>query len=961
MRPAQVHRQNSAFIRSSALGEVHASPVIQEVTIARGNGTPRQIVKNGLFTQNTFKFPIHSNITITARLIGKGYFYATFDYNGQQHLAFVTPLTPKLTYTFSNEKKLVGLNFHISPTIPTHFSPTFMDTKSKTLLQRNPQTYNNLGFMPTPPEITDSAGDKWGGKINQHSWSYGRSNYEITPGQEVKYHANYDGGWIAHSSVYKYMAPGWECIQQPTAKVQVGQPHCIVTQLIGYRDTFGVGGEYHPYTNSGNSNVAWGDYASHFSGSNIRLMHQSFVSAYAIQADDADARVEQGKNNFSIQAYDAYDNGGVVPHQFEGSANFPTTQEYGADQNPDNYCAKVEWWNLDTNEWSSPAIHPPWDAKIRSNGTFAVYFRFPRQLSKNDEFYDLTPQWRLDITKYSYPSYDSTTKEVSYVRIGRPPVSGTTNDSVILKDEAGKEIRTSSEGPNYQVMICPEAKSQDGKRNAAEHQKRSYIRTTGGAVYSAVDPVAYSYSDNPDIIKAYWKNGNFKPGGTFMLLGKALDMFPGLWISTTSFKTKGKTPMDLQNQQWDIVRGAAQPNAYIADRLGQPNSMKLVDVDNATKVSEFQAQWDKCFEGVPLTKPILTAMLRGDQLPELEGITNTLLSGFLEEDPLRYETKYNGQIYKHSYTMALCTIPEGWWGPTIEIESIGEGDTPQITTKGPDQVYIGGNNFYFYIKEELVNLSDEIKYQVELEMKGYTAAEQFAASDLENPMVDVTFEAYKSRNETVAESINEEAEKERSKNWFLRTEQVNLRHKKFMFGGLNGAVVTDATNQYSADHHTSLDGISNNNVRQYGFDELYLVQGLGNQLSTVIMPPKETSSIPIKHSNVANFGNSGRAALKARAIGQGNPMKYSTEEKQDNDRPQQLGTAVDLALGFEDGAIKDAATTGAWVIGLLTLGGVLLKIKPMLDNMSTASARKREAKNRADSSEIDFLNKIDKK
>ena len=127
------------------------------------------------------------------------------------------------------------------------------------------------------------------------------------------------------------------------------------------------------------------------------------------------------------------------------------------------------------------------------------------------------------------------------------------------------------------------------------------------------------------------------------------------------------------------------------------------------------------------------------------------------------------------------------------------------------------------------------------------------------------------------------------------------------------------------------------------------------------MPPKETSSIPIKHSNVANFGNSGRAALKARAIGQGNPMKYSTEEKQDNDRPQQLGTAVDLALGFEDGAIKDAATTGAWVIGLLTLGGVLLKIKPMLDNMSTASARKREAKNRADSSEIDFLNKIDKK
>ena len=959
MRPSQVHRQNSAFIRSSALGEVHSSPVIQEVTIARGNGNPRQIVKNGLFTQNTFKFPIHSNITITARLIGKGYFYATFDYNGEQHLAFVTPLTPKLTYTFSNEKKLVGLNFHISPTIPTHLSPAFMDTKSKTLLQKNPQTYNNLGFMPTEPEVGDNTEKLWGGKINHHSWKWGRTNPSITPGEEVKYYANYDGGWIGSSSVYMYTAPGWECVQQTRANLQVGQPHCIVTQLIGYRDTFGVGGEYHPYTNIGNDNVAWGNYASHFSGSNIRLMQHTFVDAYGMNSDHPNANPRQGKNNFAIQNYYAYDNGGVVEQQFEGSANFPNSVENGAMQDPDQYCAKVEWWNLDTNEWSAPAIHPPWDAKIRSNGTFAVYFRFPRQLSENDEFYELTPQWRIDKTKYSYPRYDTTTKEAHYVRIGRPPISGT-QDSVVLKDEAGKEIRTSNESPNYQVMICPEAKTQGW--SIEEHQKRSYIRTTGYATFAAVDPVAYSYADNPDIIKAYWKDGNFKPGGTFMLLGKALDMFPGLWISTTSFKTKGKTPMDLRNQQSDMVRGEAQPNAYTADRLSQPRSMKLVDVDNAGKVASFKPQWDKCFEGVPLTKPILTAMLRGDQLPELEGITNTLLSGFLEDDPLRYETKYNGQTYKHSYTMALCTIPDGWWGPTIEIESIGDGPTPQITTKGPGEVYIGGDNFYAYIKEELVNLSDEIKYQLELEMKGYTAAEQFAASELENPMVDVTFESYKARNETVAESINDKSEQERSKNWFFRTEQVNLRHKKVMFGGINGTVVTDATNEYSADHHTSLDGISNNNVKQYGFDELYLVQGLGDQLSTVIMPPKEPSStVPVKHSNVANFGNSGRAALKARALGQGNPMKYSTEEKQDNDRPQQLGSAVDIALGFEDGAIKDATTTAAWLAGIALVVGAVLKVKPLFDNMSTASARKREARTRADTAEIDFLNKIDKK
>jgi hypothetical protein len=959
MRPSQLHRQNSAFVRSSALGEIHASPVIQEVTIARGNGASRVIVKDGHFTQNSFKFPIHSNITITARLIGKGYFYATFEFNGEQHLAFVTPVTPNLTYTFSNEKKLMGLNFHISPTIPTHFSPTYMDTKSKVLLQKNPQTYNNLGFIPIEPVTDNSTDDKWGGRLNEHKWKYGHSGSAITPGQEVRYWANYDGGWIGSSSMYKYTAPGWECVQQYTANLQVGQPHCIVTQLIGYRDTYGVGGEYHPYTNSGNTNVAWGDYATHFKGANIRLMQQSFVNTYAIKPGDATASPKQGRNNFFIQAYDDYDNGGVVANNFQGSYKFPTTVEAGAMQDPDKYCAKVEWWNPTTNEWSLPAIYPPWDPRVRSNGTFAVYFRFPRQLSENDEFYDLTPQWRLDKTLLSYPRYNSLSDDVQYARIGRPSVAGGSK-SVALQDAAGNEIRTSSESPFYQVMICPEAKSEDGKYDAADYQKKSYIRTSGDCVYAAVDPVAYSYADNPDIIKAYWKDGNFKPGGTFMLLGKALDMFPGLWVSTKSFSSKGNTPMDLQSQQFDMVRGEPQPNAHIADRVPQPKSMKLVNVDIQKKVNEFQPHWDKCFPGVPLTKSILTALLRGDQLPELEGITNTLLSGFLEDDPLRYETKYEGQTYKHSYTMSLCTIPEGWWGPTIEIESIGEGDSPQITTKSPDKVYIGGNNFYEYIKEEHVNLSDEIKYQVAIEAQGYTAAEQFAASELENPMVDVTFDAYKSRNETVAEAINDQSKEEQKKNWFLRTEQVKFRHRKFSL--LGAPTITDATQQYSADHHTSLDGISPNNVKQYGFDELYLVQGLGNQLSTVIMPPKEPSgSIPIKHSNVANFGNSGRAALKARALGQGNPMKYSTEEKQDNDRPQQLGTLTDQALGFEDGAINNAITTGMVVGGIAIALGAVLKVKPMLDNMSTAASRKREARTRADTAEIDFLNKINKK
>ena len=103
-------------------------------------------------------------------------------------------------------------------------------------------------------------------------------------------------------------------------------------------------------------------------------------------------------------------------------------------------------------------------------------------------------------------------------------------------------------------------------------------------------------------------------------------------------------------------------------------------------------------------------------------------------------------------------------------------------------------------------MADEIAAQLALEEAGLTAAEQFAASELENPMVDITFEAYKNRNETVKESVNEDPQKE-DKHWLFRTEQVSLKHRKVSLLGSAGTV-TDVTDRYSADHITSLDGLS---------------------------------------------------------------------------------------------------------------------------------------------------------
>lgn len=944
MRQAHLHRQNSAFVRSSSLGEVHAKPVIQEVTIARGNSNPRLIVKDGHIMTNSFDFPIYSKVTFNAKLIGAGYFYATFDYDGQQYLAFVTRVESKVTYTIDIEKKLVDLSFHISPTIPTHYSPAFIDSASSSLLRNNPQSFNQLGFVPTEPALTSSASDTWNGKLNDHSWKYGRSGSDITKGSKVRWRPNYDAGWLGASGMYKYIeGQGWECIQQNIANLQVGQPHCIVGQLVGFRDTWGPGGEYQPYSDD-DDDYGWSGGKS-IRGDRVRLMNFNYRNEYGSKGSKW-----YNKNKHAIQS-----SGGKVNLNFRGDYHFPITD----DKEEDKFCAKVEWWNPETNVWSAPAVHPTWTAPLDPQGAFVFYFRFPRQLTEEDEFYEKTPQWQIPLTWDCYPS-GSPGETPAYSRIGRPTKKGT-KDHITLEypPGSGNTMRATKETPFYCIMIAPESKSDDGDNK----QKHGYISTSGDIVYAAVDPYAYSYADNPDIVKAYWKAGNFKAGGTFMLLGKALDFFPGFWVSTKSLATKGSTPMDLQSQQHDFIRGEHPQNKFTADKLPQPRSMKAVDIDNPAKVAQFQPQWDKCFPGVPLTKSVLTAILRGDSLPELEGVEYDLIPGFLEDDPLRYETTYAGQKYKHSYTLSLCTIPEGWWGPSVEITQIGEGATATFESKGPKSLYFGGANFYYYIKEEEVNLASEIEYQLQLEAQGLTAAEQFAASELENPMVDITFDAYKARNETVAESVN--AEPQKDKNWFFRTQQVRYRHQKFSL--LGGTTVSDVTDRYSADHTTSLDGLTDKNVRQYGFDDLYVIEGLNGSPSMVMMPPAEPSSeVPIMHSNVADFGNSSRGALKARALGQGNPMKYSTEEKQENSKVQQLGvipigpTVLETALGFEEGTMKNFFITTTAVAGFALGGYALLNLAPLIFRIKATRARGIEAKYAADTAEIKFLSEVKK-
>ncbi|MBK38590.1 MAG: hypothetical protein CMB45_06345 [Euryarchaeota archaeon] len=969
MRSSFAHRHNTAFARSSSLGEIHAAPVIEEVTMRRGNGATKTIVKDGKIFQQNFGYRRHDIVTVKAKLIGKGYFYATSVRGTEEYLLFVTPVYRKLNYPLQLEIPLEGLNFHISPTIPTHLNTTYLDGASRLLLRSNPSAYSSLGFMPSEPKTQptqkmlefalknpllkhryegieiDETWDEntWHGEVATHSWRYGRTGTEVTRGEDIKWIQNYDGGWCAGGSIYKYVpGKGWETFQQSQVVAQVGQPHCIVLQMVGYKDTAGIGGEYHYYQGNGRSstNTTW-KYGDRYSGSKIRIMNLDFAHAYG----DND-HGKNGEVNFQIQDYYAYGNGGELISQMPGGTWLPTS-EHEDGIHSDKFCAKVEWWNPENGQWSAPAIHPPFTANITGSGKFAFYFRFPRQLTKEDEYYEKTPQWKIlneegtAGTYDCYPKLDTDMTTPVYKRIGRPTVSGGTGG--IEVEIAGKKLQTSDTSPYYYVMICPESKSDDGKRNATDNQKRSYIPISNFQL-RAVDPFAYSYSDNPDILKAYWKNGTFKPGGSFMLMGKAADFFQGYWVSKNSLKTKNATPMDLSVQQYDYVRGEIEPNTYDADRVSNYRYFKATDITDPKKVQKFQDSWDACFPGVPFTKDILVAMIRGDQLPELEGINYEQLPGFLEDDPLRYEVTYQGVKYRHPYSLVFCQLPEGWWGPTV-----GNGSDVQ-------SLYFGGVNWYNYIFEEKVDMAAEIAAQLALEEAGLTAAEQFAASELENPMTDITFEAYKNRNETVKESVNEDPQDEIP--WWRRTEQVLLKHRKVALLGSVGTV-TDVTDRYSADHITSLDGVNQTNLKQYNFNDLYLVQGMGNTPSMVIMPPKEPSSgVPLKVSNESGFGNSERQALKARALGNGNPMKYSTEAKQDSIQVEQMGGILNDVIPGAEEAVKSAVTVGAIGLGTVAFLGLALKVGPYLRKSKEQKLRLEEQELRTAKERMSFADQV---
>jgi hypothetical protein len=112
MKPRFAHKHTSAFIRPTSLGSaVKPPPVIEEVSIRRGSSKERVIVKNGTITEQSIQFRISDQVTFNAKVLGKGYFYATVNNRGHENLLFATPIIHHPSET--NETAIV--NYTLKP------------------------------------------------------------------------------------------------------------------------------------------------------------------------------------------------------------------------------------------------------------------------------------------------------------------------------------------------------------------------------------------------------------------------------------------------------------------------------------------------------------------------------------------------------------------------------------------------------------------------------------------------------------------------------------------------------------------------------------------------------------------------------------------------------------------------------------------------------------------------------
>ena len=955
MQPHLLAQKAKSFTRFGSVS-AQATPsndtVLTHLSYSQEGSNRRTILfANGNWTGTKPKFKPKTNIDLhfetNATQSTNAFFYATFgqmrplmDVNdvrisnqlsAVREYLFVRPISPNNGHSSRGTIRVwiptspSDLIFYISGKLPIDVradylesndtkilsSPGILSTKALPLSTFRSPT---LGFTPkNPPKPGFSTKgerskhyDLWNGKVNgSNSISWKKHGYSGAQGTLDTGKTMNAPRWVTaanarfgfRTSLYQYREgtykefgnkdlKGWDAVRL-NAEVPAGQPMKLVIEAI-----------YHDRDTGRLEIPEWWDLNTQISKNGI-WFGQVPSGAYGTGQSKKKWPVNTGGLSDSVIDYN------LTPGYSIGEGKVLNKGDYVMNKDGDawnesragreaddlrHFGFKVEWW--DGKKWSLPSIHPPKDIDLK-NGWGGVTFRFPRQLGPDSPDLSDNPQWDINTTFDSYPQvlgWTGSKKLVKYSCIGRVPVVG--EDGVErLPEITMPNGRIVYSAPSVGFQICI--------------GKAGQVHTNNAVRFSVADPSTYAYVNSPAFNNVYWKEGEFAPGGTMIVIGQGLKNNQLLGLTKLANDDPAKISTMLRNVDKSIPNGGGTQRADFLEVKRVINTSVLLDNVAASTEIDVKKAWNDVF-GVDLSASWFDIVGTGGNLPD-----GSVLSPLKNQSPTKsthYLVEHSGETYEFPYSIAIVKIPKTWVGPVLDFD-ISSG-TPKLTPKSlkkGEKTYIITRTTFKQIVEQELNLDEEIGMQLELLEKGLSPDEVMVGNDMDHDAVNKTAQVV---DQNRIDNLEEAGEGTESTGgifgWLSRlfsgpknqTITNNALRRKTLFpvgktqkvalSGLGSAIVDDVTSTYSADHITSLgqgpinrNGPTHRNLKYDNFDEIEEVYVMNGKPTNPTLgwfagaTPVRDDYINTEVVERKQFGSLGQASMQARATRRGNPMEVT--------------------------------------------------------------------------------------
>ena len=669
------------------------------------------------------------------------YLYGTFHDGKVAYLSFfVRVLDPELDFQFKMPASAQDPKIHASLTPPPpHYSHHYISeaksewVKSRSLLATD-EDFFNLGFTPATPtlwgagssmsELSGSSTSFWsgrksdfdprvhgfGGHKTSGQWQsdlYGGSKDYLPlphaswgcPAGTPYSGKKFDVHWFV---IAEYVEDkGWLVLNQSQPTLKAGHPYCIMGARYTYKKIAGA-------------KVPSGTEMVPAEGADAPVF--AFTDKQIVDMFGTGTHEPVKKHDFNVQKYTAGRNGGYVPFNFHTAAAempeglnvtiadlykdngagwfFDSLGEDGKtlstmlqtagvpSQNTkviDYFSADVEYYDFGSKRWSD---NRP-SRKCDSEGRFAWYFRFKRQLDPTHPDAASQPDWVLPTTQDAYPRITSDKK------LGRTMIG------------FGQSIEPSGSGfvrADYDTEPLMTILSSMEMSHPTLGETSRYTWTSRNI--KVADPDNFLYSTNQNILRAFYEGGEFKPGNKVLMIGRGLDKTRHIMVSKEkSIKALANargfgTPEELMkkewvDQYWDKSGSVNESSiGYLKPLYSASATDFIAGRGNATPaVAGFI---NEVFYGMEL-KDVFSSFLDPDQ--EVAGYLRWQIESLdpskaqkifaqlairfsplddgeikqVRDKPTHYEISTDNGKMQFPYTVAVFEIPAGYSGPAPAI------------------------------------------------------------------------------------------------------------------------------------------------------------------------------------------------------------------------------------------------------------------------------------------------------